>query len=474
MTEEPIEHRSMAEIVAAMSPDEREQILAGLDMDNLEYDWDFWGRPAQLPPKDRSWYIYALVSGRGFGKSRAGAQWVHRMAMENPGCRIALVGRTAADVRDVMVGGESGLLGNGINPAELPNYMPSTRAVHWPNGSQALCASSEEPSQLRGPQFHFAWADEVAAWRQTADDSGLNSWDNLVFATRLGDHPQLIVTTTPKRTKLMFDLIADAGNPEKIANPAKRIILVRGSTMDNASNLSHGYLDNLLGKYEGTRLAKQELHGLMLDPLDGALWEEELIEAARIPRLPNGLPLTVIAVDPTVAETQGDECGIVVMSATRQRRLGQRHCFLIEDASFQATPAQWANRIVDLYDKYQCPVVYETNQGGAVVKLALHQINPNIPVYGVHASKGKKLRAEPVTLKYDQKRVHHIGHFPELESQMTGWIPDEKGGKSPDRLDALVYAVTALAIDPPPPLRGGGARARSFAKQQVPGIKTKR
>lgn len=465
--------QSMAEIVALMGPEDRAKIMEGLDLEKLRYDWSFWGRPEQIPPRDSSWKIFAIVAGRGFGKTRAGAEWVHRMAMENPGCRIALVGRTAADARDVIVSGESGILGAHCDPAEMPTYSPANRKVTWPNGSIAQTFSSEEPAQLRGPQFNFAWADEAAAWKHTADDSGLNAWDNLYLATRLGKNPQLMVTTTPKRTKFMFDLIKDEADEKKQADPAKRVIITRGSTMENAGYLSEAYLDGILGIYEGTRLAQQELYGLMLDALDGALWSEETIEEHRVDVQPAGLPLRIIAVDPSVAERQGDLCGIVVAEATRHRKLTDRHCFILEDASLQASPGDWAKRVAALWDHYRCPVVAEVNQGGALVKLALHAINPNIPVLEVRASQGKAIRAEPVTLKYQQGKVHHVGVLAELESELTTWIPGESR-KSPDRLDALVYAVQALIVAPPKGYGGGPLRAKSFAARSIPGVKGSR
>ena len=459
--------RSMAETIALLDEETRAEVLKGVDMEDLQYDWTFWGRPEQIPPDDASWKVFAIVAGRGFGKTRAGAEWVHRIAMENPKCRIALVGRTAADVRDVIIQGESGLLGNHVRPEELPDYSPSNRKVTWPNGSMAQAFSAEEPAQLRGPQFHYAWADEAAAWKHTADDSGLNAWDNLYLATRLGKQPQLMVTTTPKRTKFMFDLLKDEADEEKRATPAKRVIITRGSTMENSGYLSEEYLDGILSIYEGTRLAKQELYGIMLEALDGALWSESTIADHRLDRSPGGRLLRVIAVDPSVAERQGDLCGIVVAEATPNRRPSDRHAYVIEDASLQAPPSEWAAKVVELFHRYRCPVVVEVNQGGALVKQAIHALDPRVPVLEVRATKGKALRAEPVTLKYDQGRVHHVGVLAELEAELTTWVPGER--KSPDRLDALVYAIQSLLVTPPKQLGSGPVRATSFARRQIPG-----
>lgn len=455
---------SLAQIVAQLVEEEQEIILDGLDPEYLLYDWTFWGRPSQIPPDGGSWTIYAYVAGRGTGKTRAGAEWIHKMAMENPGCRIALVARTAADTRDTMVLGESGITYVG-HPNDRPKYKPSLRSVVWPNGSQATLFSAEEPDQLRGPQFHYAWADEAAAWKHNIDDSGLSTWDNLNFATRLGDHPQKFVTTTPKRTKFMFDLLESAEKkPDKV-------LIARGSTAENAGNLSPDYLEEIYSKYHNTRLAEQELHGLMMSNVEGALWDDDLLAKGRIFTPPGGRApnpnLKVIAVDPTVAEQPQDECGIIVAGATQHRRLTKRHAYIIEDLTVKGDPDIWAQAVADAYDKYKCPVIVEKNQGGKLVKNAISTINPNIPIFDVWAYEGKKLRAEAVTLPYDQGRVHHLDYLPDLEAQMTSWVPFEDK-KSPDRVDALVYAVTALLIKPPKGFGGGRLRARPVTDRRLP------
>jgi phage terminase large subunit-like protein len=455
---------SLAQIVAELVDEEREAILSGMDEEKLLYDWTFWGRPSQIPPEDDTWSIYAMVAGRGAGKTRAGAEWVNKVARENPGCRIALVARTAADTRDVMVNGESGICAVG-HPEGRPTYRPAYRSVVWPNGSQATLFSAEEPDQLRGPQFHFAWADEAAAWKHNIDDSGLSTWDNLEIATRLGTAPQMFVTTTPKRTKFMYDLL------DRAEEDPKEVIIVRGSTAENAGNLAKKYIKRIYATYKGTRLAEQELHGLMLTDIEGALWTEDLIGAARV-FVPPGEkgpvpPLKVIAVDPTVAEEPKDECGIVVVGATKHRKLTQRHAYVLEDASMMGSPTEWAHQVVKTWEKHKCPVVVEKNQGHALLKGVIHQINPEIKVLEVVAYQGKKLRAESVTLAYDQGRVHHVDYLPELESQMTSWVPGETK-KSPDRVDALVYAIRALLIKPPRELGAGRVRAQSVADRRLP------
>lgn len=456
---------SLAQIVAQLVTEEQEAILDGIEPEALLYDWSFWGRPSQIPPEDSTWSIYAYVAGRGTGKTRAGAEWCHKMAMAHPGCRIALVARTAADTRDTMVLGESGIAYVG-HPDDRPSYKPSLRSVVWPNGSHATLFSADVPDQLRGPQFHYAWADEAAAWKHNIDDSGLSTWDNLNFATRLGDHPQKFVTTTPKRTKFMFDLIESAEDkPDKV-------LIARGSTAENAGNLSEDYLKDIYEKYHDTRLAEQELHGLMLSNVEGALWDDELLAKGRIFTPPGGTPpnppLKVIAVDPTVSENPVDECGIIVVGATKHRKLNQRHAYVIEDATIKGAPPVWAAEVVRMYEKYKCPVVVEVNQGGMLVRNSIHQLNRDIPIFEVRAYQGKKLRAESVTLPYDQGRVHHLDYLPDLESQMTSWVPFEKNSKSPDRVDALVYAIRALLISPPKGIMAGRLRARAVTDRRIP------
>jgi phage terminase large subunit-like protein len=268
-----------------------------------------------------------------------------------------------------------------------------------------------------------------------------------------------MVTTTPKRVPLLYKLIEES----KGDNP--RVAITRGSTLDNSGNLSGAYLDAITGVYAGTRLAQQELYGEMLDAVEGALWSDELIERGRENALPFQTPLRVIGVDPSVAENPKDECGIVVVASTGERDLYKRHAWVLEDATIHGSPETWANKVVAMARKWGCPVVAEVNQGGALVKNAINAIDPNIKVFEVHSKYGKALRAEPITLAYEQNRVHHIGYLPDLESQMLSWIPGE--GKSPDRVDALVHALTALLIKPPQGFVGGKITAKSFAGRKL-------
>jgi phage terminase large subunit-like protein len=290
----------------------------------------------------------------------------------------------------------------------------------------------------------------------------MTAFDNLRVGTRLGANPKIMVTTTPKRVPLLYQLMDEAKKTGKV-------IITRGSTMDNRGNLSETYLDTILGVYEGTHLARQELYGEMLDSIEGALWTMELIEAGREKIMPAQAPLRVIGVDPSVAENPRDECGIVVCASTADRDLYKRHAWVLEDATIHGSPEVWANKVVAMARKWGAPVVAEVNQGGALVTNAINAIDPTVKVFEVHSKHGKQLRAEPVVLAYEQHRVHHVNYLAELEDQMSAWIPGE--GKSPDRVDALVHAMTALLIKPPQGFIGGKLTAKSPASRRIPGVR---
>lgn len=441
--------KSIAQQVAEMSPEERAEVLAGIDHEKLIYDWSFWGRPEQFIRGPH--FITALIAGRAFGKSRALSEWVREVATKYPGCRIALVGRTTADVIGTMINGESGIIA--VHPeGEKPEHQVSKRRLVWPNGSIAETFSSQEPSQLRGPQFHFAACDETGTWLHIPDDSGLTAWDNIKFATRLkffdGEasvQPKIVVATTPKKTDTIIDLFDQAEKkPEKVK-------IVTGTTFDNAGNLSEVQLEELLDLYGGTQVGLQELYGQLLTDIEGVMWSEDLIEGPRIKDGrydPLGFPIRVVAVDPSMAENPKDECGIVVVGFSAERKLGKRHAYVIEDASLRASPKVWAERVVKLAQKYSAPVVVEKNQGGDMLPLTIHGIDPDIKVFTVWARGSKSERAEPVVMRYQQGRVHHLGYFDKLERQMTTWDP-EHSKKSPDRVDALNWAIHAGMIKPP-------------------------
>jgi phage terminase large subunit-like protein len=455
--------KSLMELIAMLPEEQKQEALAGLDMDQLLWDWKMWGRPEQQAP-DGDWNIWIYLAGRGAGKTRSAAEWVREEARyTNTGQRrFALVARTAADVRDVIVEGESGIM-NVTPPSERPLYEPSKRRLTWPNGNTATCFTADEPDSLRGPQFTHAWGDEVAAWRQTPDAAGMTAFDNLRVGTRLGANPKIMITTTPKRVPLLYQLLDEAKKGSKV-------VVSRGSTMDNSGNLSGAYLDTITGVYAGTRLAAQELYGEMLDSVEGALWTTEMLEASRLGSLPSSTPLRVIGVDPSVAENTRDACGIVVCASTADRDLYKRQAWVLEDATIHGSPEVWANKVVEMARRWGCPVVAEVNQGGALVRNAINTIDPSIKVYEVHSKHGKALRAEPIVLAYEQGRVHHIGYIAELEDQMTSWIPGE--GKSPDRVDALVHAMTALLIKPPQGFIGGKLTAKSPSSKRIPSLRT--
>ena len=453
--------KSLMEQIALLSEEEQQAVLADMDMEQLVWDWTAWARPEQRPPDTTDWSIWLYLAGRGAGKTRSAAEWIRSKArISNQGqLRFALVARTAADVRDVIVEGESGIM-NISPPSERPHYEPSKRRLTWPNGNVATLLTADEPDGLRGIQAHYAWADELAAWRQTPDAAGMTSWDNLRVATRLGQYPQIITTTTPKRVPVLYSLIEEQKKTGKV-------FISKGSTLDNAGNLSDSYLTAITGVYEGTRLAAQELYGEMLDDVEGALWTQEMIDAARELMYPPKAPLRVIGVDPSVAENPRDECGIVVCASTADRELYKRHAWVLEDATIHGSPEVWANKVVEMARRWSCPVVAEVNQGGALVRNAINAIDPSVKVLEVHSKYGKALRAEPIVLAYEQNRIHHVNYLPELESQMFSWIPGESKG-SPDRVDALVHAMTALLIKPPAGFMGGRLTAKSPAARKLP------
>ena len=417
---------SRAQRVALLDPAARAEAIKGIDPDTLAYDWSFWGRPSQLIDSTTA-YLILFLAGRGAGKTRSGCEWAREKARAHAGSRGAFVARTAADVRDVLVDGESGIM-NISPPSEQPLWEPSKRRLTWPNGTTATAFSSEVPDALRGPQFHWALGDEVATWETTPDASGLTALDNLRIATRLGAHPQIFLMTTPKRTQVIKKLLAE------IADNPRATVLRRGRTSDNLGNLSQAYLNTVVALYEGTALATQELEGQMLDDVEGALWTSEELDENRVGALPPAdellRPFVIVAVDPSVAENPRDECGIIVIIGTGQRRYADRHIYVMEDRSILGAPSVWAPVVAATAKKWGAVVVAEYNQGAALIKNALENIDPAIRVHGVHSRVGKALRAEPVTLATDQGRVHMVGVHTLLEDQLTTWQP-EVSKKSP-------------------------------------------
>lgn len=406
----------MQECWTASSPAQKAALTA-------RTNWLSVAREDQVAPKGE-WDTWLILAGRGWGKTRTGAEDVAWYGVKNPGSRIAIVAPTAADARDTCVEGESGLIG--VLPREMvKNWNRSLGELVLVNDTRYKLFSAEEPERLRGPQHHRAWCDELAAWKYP------ETWDQLMFGLRLGDHPQVVVTTTPKPTVLVKQLAT---------SPATR--LTRGSTFDNAANLAPSALAKLKEKYEGTRLGRQELEAEILGDLPGALWSMSTLDAYRKKTADCGR--VVVAVDPAASNNpDSDEHGIIV--AGREGQEGR----VLEDATMQGSPTDWARRTVSLYRSWQADaVVVEVNQGGDMVKHTLLTIDPNINVIEVRASRGKHVRAEPIAALYEQGRIAHVGAFPELETQMTQMtIHGFEGVGSPDRVDALVWAMTELFPD---------------------------
>jgi phage terminase large subunit-like protein len=411
-------------LVAALSPTEARALL---------YDWPFWARSNQLPPEG-DWRVWLLLAGRGFGKTRTGAELMRARITARTARRVALVAPTAADARNVMIEGESGILA--ISPSwDRPHYEPSKRRLTWPNGAVATLYSADEPERLRGPQHDAAWCDELASWRYP------ETWDMLMFGLRLGADPRVVVTTTPRPTKLLRELVAD-----------RTVAVTRGTTYENRANLAPEFIEQIVRKYEGTRLGRQEIEAEILDDVPGGLWNRGLIEAARARTAPT-LARVVVAIDPAATSGEAaDETGIIVAGKD-----GQGHGWVLADISGRYPPAEWAKAAIAAYRAHSADrVVAEVNNGGEMVEATLRVIDPNLAFAAVRASRGKITRAEPVAALYEQGRVHHLGAFPQLEDQMCNLSrgahdPEiRRAGYSPDRVDALVWALTDLLVEPMP------------------------
>jgi len=441
--------QSVAERYAGLSDEEKGSLTDGINPNDLLWSSEFWLRPKQLRALHSDACITLILSGRGFGKTRTLSEWVKKKAEAMPGTRIALIGRTVSDVRDTMVQGEAGVLA--VHPPESrPEYMPSVRKVVWPNGSMAITYSAESPSQLRGPSHHFAAVDELAAWKLVPDDSGANAWDNLLIGCRLGDTPQVMAVTTPKRVPLIRELVTQA------KDPSYNVKILNGSTMENKSNLPEEYIAQLLHQYGGTSLEQQELLGVLLDHVEGALWRDKDILIEGLPEIPRFLK--VIAVDPGVT-SGGDATGIVVVYGSPERVRNDRRAWVVDDLTEPGLePEEWAKLIVDAARVHKgALVVVEGNMGGDLVRTVIHQIDPSVPVVTVHASKSKAARAEPVVMAYRMGRVRHLAQFLLLEDEMTSWEPT--GRWSPNRMDAMVHGIRALLIDDTEMLGFGSIRS---------------
>lgn len=378
-------------------------------------------RVEQLPTSDKSWTTWLYLAGRGAGKTRTAAEWLAYQASSNPKTRWAIAAPTYGDVRDTCAEGESGIVRILREYGTLKDYNRSIGEIFLTNGSRIKLFSGEEPDRFRGPQFHGGWFDELAAFKYP------DAWDQYQFGLRLGEFPQTIVTTTPRPTKLIKDLIIRDG-----------VRVQRGSTFDNAKNLAASALTELKLRYENTRLGRQELYGEILDNVEGALWTREMIETARVDTAPP-LVRVVVAIDPAVTSAAtSDETGIVAAGIGNNGDY-----YILDDKSLRASPDAWARQAVMLYHEYKADkIIAETNNGGDMVIMLLKQVDASVPTKKVTATRGKQLRAEPISSLYEQGRVHHVGYFSDLEMQMCEWTP--LSNESPDRLDALVWALTEL------------------------------
>lgn len=436
---------SLAERLAVMPADRARRYIDGLTdaaAASLAHHWQFWARPEQMAPPG-GWRIWLIMAGRGFGKTRAGAEWVRSIAEAQPEARIALVAANLAEARSVMVEGQSGLLA--IAPdATRPHWEPSLRRLRWPGGAQATLFSAAEPESLRGPEHSHAWCDEIAKW-DNSSRRAMFAWDNLQLGLRVGALPQVTATTTPRAVPLVRCLLAD---------PA--VAISRGSSRANRANLPPAFLDAVERHYGGTALGRQELDGELLEDIEGALWSRSLIEACRMRWSTQGFARVVIGVDPP-AGSGGDACGIIVCALLEDGRAA-----VLADGSVQgASPEGWARAVANASEAWNADrIIAEANQGGEMVGAVLRASNVALPVRLVHASRGKVARAEPVAALYEAGRVIHCGTFARLEDEMCGLMTGgeyQGPGRSPDRADALVWALTELMLG-----RRGTPRIRSL------------
>ncbi len=398
--------------LAALSPAERIR---------LHYLWTWWARPDQLEPAGDWWTYWLVQAGRGWGKTKTGAEWVRASVRKEK--YVSLIGATASDVMGVMIEGPSGIMACCPRDERPVLQAQKTRLV-WPNGAITRFFSAEEPDRLRGPQHGRVWADELAAWRYP------EAWDQVLFGLRLGSMPRACITTTPRPTPIVKAILAD---------PAT--VVTRGATRDNEHNLAPQFLSNIVGKYAGTRLGRQELEGELLDDNPGALWKLSQIDALRVTEAPP-LQRIVIAIDPSGSgHADSDECGIGAAGIDERG-----HGYVLDDLSGIMLPTAWATKAVRAFHEREADrIVAEVNYGGAMVEATIRSIDPDVPFRAVTASRGKLIRAEPVSALYEQGRVHHVGSFPQLEDEMCEY---DGTGKSPNRLDWLVWALTDLMLGP--------------------------
>jgi phage terminase large subunit-like protein len=420
----------------------QEEFLNELEDDELlalPYLFEFWAMDHQLPPEG-AWRSWVVMGGRGAGKTRAGAEWVRSVVegdkpRDKGACqRVALVGETIEQVREVMIFGDSGILA--CSPEDRrPEWEAGRKRLVWPNGAVASVHTAHDPEGLRGPQFDAAWVDELAKWKH-----GQETWDQLQFALRLGDDPRVCVTTTPRNVNVLKRLLA---SPSTVQTHAP--------TEANAANLASSFMEEVKARYHGTRLGRQELDGVLLADAEGAFWTSDGLETGRVEKLPQ-FDRIVVGLDPAASAGAGaDECGIVVVGAVTQGPVQDWRAVVLADCTIQgATPSGWAKAAIEAMERYGADkLVAEVNQGGAMVGEVLRGIDPLVPLKSVHASRGKVARAEPVAALYEQGRVGHVRGLDQLEDQMCRMTArGYEGGGSPDRLDALVWALHELMIEP--------------------------
>lgn len=396
--------------------------------------WLARARQNQIVPEHKpDWLVYVALAGRGFGKTRMASEDASFYGLMQNHQRIAVIGRTYADVRDVSFEGESGIL-NTLPQIAVDKWNRSIGELVLKNGTILKAFSADKPDKLRGHQFHRAYCDEVASWKRS------ETLDQLRYCLRLGKTPRMVITTTPKPSILIKDLVA---------NRTGRTLIVRGSTFDNKENLSEFALEELRARYEGTRLGRQELEGEVIDDTEGALWNWRNIDKTRVSSAPARLDKIVVAVDPAAtAGEESNETGIIVAG-----RLGS-HAYVLKDLTLKGKPHEWASAAISAYFQWDADeIVIEVNQGGDMAKDTIKAVNPNVPVRGVRASRGKIIRAQPVAALYEQERVHHVGSFAKLETQLTSFTGENMvigDSDSPDRLDALVWALSYLMLDDKP------------------------
>lgn len=432
----------MAELLSSATENEVAEFIDGLSRNALAampWLFEIWALNHQLPPEG-DWMTWVIMGGRGAGKTRAGAEWVRRQIegskpQDSGKCRrVALIGETIDQAREIMVFGDSGIMAS-TPPDRKPEWQASRKRLIWPNGAIATIFSASDPESLRGPQFDCAWLDELAKWKKARD-----TWDMLQFSLRLGDAPQQIVTTTPKNLSLLREILAADGT-----------VMTSAPTSANRINLARSFLEKVSADYAGTRLGRQELDGELLTDVEGALWTLAQIDAQRQEEHPV-LDRIVVAVDPPASSgSSADECGIVVAGVSAKGPPQDWRCYILADRSIsQASPNTWAEQVVRTAKEFGADrVVAEVNQGGEMVETILRQQADFLPFRAVRATRGKTARAEPVAALYEQGRVCHLGAFRELEDQMCQMSQRGFAGKgSPDRVDALVWALTDLMIEP--------------------------